>query len=226
MQASIEYVRYLEDCVAKLKAAQRSPALPAGEGSGLQTPSQAETQFNPSHRNSYGGSSQASPTDVDVDVDMTGGQSSEAPSPTFTAYTQHSQQHAQRHPSISPALLPTVASDESLRNRHNSYSSSASVATTTTDHHRHYSYSASVGALSAATSPAFGPQTHPTYAGYAHSIHSASGSTLTSPALLPQRDIDQEATAALLMLNQTDRRGTNGSNGAGRGMSVRDLLST
>lgn len=58
------------------------------------------------------------------------------------------------------------------------------------------------------------------------------GSTLTSPALGPlrERDLDQEATAALLMLN-SDRRGTvgtgadRGSNGSGRGMSVRDLLS-
>jgi hypothetical protein len=50
--------------------------------------------------------------------------------------------------------------------------------------------------------------------------------SLTSPALLPQRDrdMDQEATAALLMLN-TDRRGTHGGIG-GRGMSVKDLLST
>jgi hypothetical protein len=52
-------------------------------------------------------------------------------------------------------------------------------------------------------------------------------SALTSPALMPlresgERDLDQEATAALLMLN-TDRRGIPGS---GRGMSVRDLLSS
>jgi hypothetical protein len=50
---------------------------------------------------------------------------------------------------------------------------------------------------------------------------------LTSPALLPQRDrdMDQEATAALLMLN-TDRRGTHGNIGGRGGMSVKDLLST
>ncbi len=113
------------------------------------------------------------------DVEMTG---SEFPSPVNT-HPERSQR-----PSISPALLA-----EDSRHRHNSYSS------VSTDQ-RHYSYSAS-----ATTSPAFGPQA---YAGYAPSTHSASGSTLTSPALLPQRDLDQEATAALLMLNQTDRRGT------------------
>jgi hypothetical protein len=134
--------------------------------------------------------------DRSTDVEMVG---SEAPSPTFTANPGRSAQ-----PSISPALLP-----EDSRLRHNSQSSAS------TDH-RHYSYSAS-----ATTSPAFGPQVY----GYAQSTHSASNSTLTSPALLPQRDLDQEATAALLMLNQTDRRG-NGAGAAGRGMSVRDLLTT
>lgn len=57
---------------------------------------------------------------------------------------------------------------------------------------------------------------------------STSGSTLTSPALGPMRDrdLDQEATAALLMLN-TDRRGTTShSSIGGRGMSVKDLLSS
>lgn len=103
--------------------------------------------------------------------------------------------HSQR-PSQSPALLPY---DSHIR--HGSYSS-------TTDR-RHYSFS-----TSSTTSPSLGPTAYD----YARSA----GSTLTSPALLPQRDLDQEATAALLMLN-TDRRGTHGS--AGRGMSVQDLLS-
>lgn len=117
--------------------------------------------------------------------------------------------------------------------RHDSYVSLSAAAV---EHHRHYSYS------SATTSPAFGPQVGGYgAAGYAPSNHSAAGSTLTSPALGPmrERDLDQEAMAALLMLNN-DRRGTvsstnGGSNaaassgasgsGSGRGMSVRDLLS-
>jgi hypothetical protein len=119
---------------------------------------------------------------------------SEIPSPALTATHSRAQQ-----PSVSPILLAQDA-----LSRHNSRSS------TSTDY-RQYEY-----ATSASTSPAFGPQAYH----YPHGTHSASGSVLASPALPPQRDMDQEATAALLMLNQTDRRGT------GRGMSVRDLLST
>jgi hypothetical protein len=100
-------------------------------------------------------------------------------------------------PSVSPAILPQDSKD-----RQNSYSSTQ----------RHYSFS-----NSSVTSPSLTPGQ------YDYARSSAAGSTLTSPALLPQRDLDQEATAALLMLN-TDRRGTQGS--SGRGMSVKDLLST
>jgi len=104
-------------------------------------------------------------------------------------------------PSASPALVP-----QDSRHRQDSYSSAS------TDH-RHYSFSAS-----STTSPALGPAAYD-YARSAASI----GSALTSPALLPQRDMDHEATAALLMLN-ADRRGTQG-NMSGRGMSVKDMLS-
>jgi len=130
----------------------------------------------------------------DEDVEMTG---SEATSPNYQIVPNRSQQ-----PSISPALLA-----QDSRHRHASYSSASNDP-------RHYSYS-----TSSTTSPAFGPRAYE----YAIS-NSASNSTLPSPALLPQGDLDQEATAALLMLN-TDRRGTNGSV-SGRGMSVRDLLTT
>lgn len=130
------------------------------------------------------------------DVDMTG---SEERSPTWRGSHPRSQQ-----PSVSPAL---IGRDSGLN-----YNSRPSVSTD----QRHYSFSASGD-----VSPALGPQTYH----YAHSTHSASGSTLTSPALAPQRDVDQEATAALLMLNQIDRRGTNRTP-SGRGMSVRDLLTT
>ena len=127
-----------------------------------------------------------------ADVEMT---DSESRSPTFTDMTQQ--------PSASPALH-----GQDARPRQHSYSSLS------TDQ-RHYSFS-----TSANTSPAFGPRQHGL--GYVPSNASVSGSTLTSPALGPQNDLDQEATTALLMLN-TDRRGLNKD---GRGLSVRDLLST
>ncbi|KAK1974727.1 helix-loop-helix DNA-binding domain-containing protein [Colletotrichum cereale] len=217
LQASIEYVRYLEDCVAKLKAQHDASEARSPTESGLQTPA--------GRGGSWGSIPQFVPRyqeDPD-DVEMT---DSEAPSPTFPP-VQQQQLPQTRHsrsqqPSVSPALLPQ---DAGPRHRHDSYSS------VSTDHPRQYNY-----ATSTTTSPAFGPQT---YVGYGHG--SGLGSAVTSPALAPQRDLDQEATAALLMLN-SDRRGTVGDaitgagNGvgadagamrsAGRGMSVRDLLST
>lgn len=122
---------------------------------------------------------------------------SDGASPTYNAPAYS------KHPSVSPAIVP-----QDPNQRHNSYSSASNDL-------RHYSYS-----TSATTSPNFGPQS------YEYAISNASaGSTLTSPALLPQRDrdLDHEATAALMMLN-SDRRGTAGS-ASGRGMSVRDMLS-
>ncbi|EFY88687.1 HLH transcription factor, putative [Metarhizium acridum CQMa 102] len=179
LQASIDYVRYLEDCVAKLKAQH-----------GEKSREQAARNPLPSIRDFH-------PTfhaDPSGDVDMS---DSDTASPLFAAQPDHA------HPPISPALQP-----DDVRHRQQSYSS------VSTDQ-RHYSFSTSAGGAS----PAFGPQRHGVY-----SQSSASGSTLTSPALNPQSDLDQEASAALLMLTN-DRRGTNPALNA-RGLSVRDLLST
>lgn len=126
------------------------------------------------------------------DVDMT--DSSPGPSPVLTPNPITFQQ-----PMLSPALLAG-----SYRDHRGSLSSAPGGGSR---------------GNSATTSPALEPQGY----GYAHSLASIAGSALTSPALLPQRDrdLDQEATAALLMLNQTDRRGS-----IVRGMSVKDLLSS
>lgn len=183
-QASIEYVRYLEDCIARLKTQHNGELGPHPDNSDA-PPGYGNETFHPG-LDSLGREEDASP-----EVEMAG---SEIPSPALTATHPRSQQ-----PSVSPVLPAQVA-----QSRHNSYSSAS------TDYRQHeHSVSASV-------SPAFGPQTY----SYDHSLRSAPGSTLTSPALAPQRDMDEEASAVLLMLNQSDRRGT------GRGMRVRDLLST
>ncbi|KAK9439186.1 extensin [Metarhizium brunneum] len=178
LQASIDYVRYLEDCVAKLKAQHGEK----GREQAAHNPLPSIRDFHPTFH-----------ADPSGDVDMS---DSDTASPLFTAQPDHA------HPPISPGLQPDDA-----QHRKQSYSS------VSTDQ-RHYSFSTSAGA-----SPAFGPQPHAVY-----SQSSASGSTLTSPALNPQSDLDQEASAALLMLNN-DRRGTNPALNA-RGLSVRDLLST
>lgn len=193
-QASIDYVRYLEDCVTKLKAenGRRTP-IPATRDDYMPLPPAAREPYNPTgDYGTYHGEEEED-EDEDVDVEMT---SSEAPSPKYESVPSRS-----HHPSISPALLA-----QDSRNR------GASISSATNDY-RPYTYASST------TSPAFGPRPYE----YAIST-SASNSTLPSPALLPQRDIDQEATAALLMLN-ADRRGTNSSIG-GRGMSVKDLLTS
>ncbi|RYP74251.1 hypothetical protein DL770_007632 [Monosporascus sp. CRB-9-2] len=199
LQASIDYVRYLEDCISKLKS-QRDAETPAAAPAEFR-PSVPNTEELPEPDDGDGDGDGEEPEDVE----MTG---SEAPSPTFTATTHpHSKQ-----PSISPALLP----QDATRERQHSYSS----ASTTTDQ-RHYGYSSSTPS---ATSPLCGPRG---YGGYAGGTASASHSTLASPALAPQLE-DHEATAALLMLN-ADRRGViggGGGSGPARGMSVRDLLSS
>lgn len=70
--------------------------------------------------------------------------------------------------------------------------------------------------VSTLPSPAYGPQNTP--------LHGPRfGGYTTSPILLPDpKHPDHEATAALLMLNQQDRRNPS----SGRGMSVKDLLSS
>ncbi|KAF4453240.1 Sterol regulatory element-binding protein 2 [Fusarium austroafricanum] len=189
LQASIEYIRYLEDCVSKLKAQQEEDN--SQTESGRQTPTGRDRlpsirEFHPTF--------QEEPTG-DEDVEM---EDSEVTSPAMTAMSDRNA----RHSSISPALPP-----QDSRHRAQSYSSVSAD-------HRRYSYSVSAG-----TSPAFGPQIYG-QPHYARSDASAPGSALTSPALNPQSELDQEAMAALLMLNN-DRRDSKG-----RGLSVRDLLST
>ncbi|SPJ79141.1 uncharacterized protein FTOL_07532 [Fusarium torulosum] len=189
LQASIEYIRYLEDCVSKLKAQQEEDN--GQTESGRQTPTGRDRlpsirEFHPTF--------QGDPADDD-DVEM---EDSDVTSPAMTAM----QDPNARHPSASPALIP-----QDSRHRAQSYSSISTE-------NRRYSYSVSAG-----TSPAFGPQIYGA-PHYARSDASAPGSALTSPALNPQSELDQEAMAALLMLNN-DRRDSKG-----RGLSVRDLLST
>ncbi|KAI8963325.1 hypothetical protein F5Y11DRAFT_356411 [Daldinia sp. FL1419] len=187
LQASIEYVRYLEDCITKLKE-QRD------DQSAMPAPSQFK--LTPSNDTDiYDMDEDKDDEEGQDDVEMTG---SEAPSPVYAQTPVRSNQS-----SISPALVAQEA-----RGRHHSYSS---VST----EYRHYSYSGPSN-----TSPAFGSQGYLQHVGTASTSHS----TLTSPALRPQQEIDQEASVALLMLN-VDRRGT-ASGGSGRGMSVRDLLSS
>ncbi|KAM3443518.1 hypothetical protein MY4824_000404 [Beauveria thailandica] len=204
LQASIEYIRYLEDCVSQLKA-QHNGDHRGGDISPSSNPLPSIREFHPTFHG-----------DEPADVEMS---DSEAASPTFTArpdshhhhhrYPTPQQQQQQHHhqPSVSPALHAQDA-----RSRHHSYSSTTSTAGA--PEYRHHGFT-----LSATPSPAFGPQRHGPYA--RSSTSTSAASTVTSPALNPQTELDHEATAALLMLN-ADRRGTTAN---ARGLSVRDLLS-
>lgn len=226
LQASIEYIKYLEDCVARLQARHQSiPSELENAAKSLPTPSCQE----PFHSEAaFSFSVREVPPD-DVEMSDSSGGPSPASSPPLAATTSSHQ------PSVSPALQP----QQRLRDRHDSIS----FGVLSSDHQRHYSFSGS----SVTASPAsFGSGAH-LYGGNTGTLHdtrttSVSGPALTSPFLVARNDLDHEATAALLMLNQhtqTDRwtstTNTDGPAGAataatgtvrtGRGMSVRDLLS-
>lgn len=220
-------MRYLQDCIEKLKA-QRGDSC-------LETPTSLNDTQNERFQEPYDPDSEYNEIantpeeeQYSPDVEMTG--SDEAISPTFATYPS-STGNASHQSTESPNLIAQDSTASPFSHRHDSYSST-SIAV---DHHRHYSFSTTT------TSPAFGPQQTPVGAVWSmQSSHSAAPSTLTSPALGPlrERDLDQEATAALLMLN-SDRRGhtsaltrdsdinesSNTTRGKSRGMSVRDLLS-
>ena len=89
-------------------------------------------------------------------------------------------------------------------------------------HQKALSYSSSLSGL---PSPAVAPRGSANLGPYRH----YTSSTSTSPVLIPtsSKEADEEATAALMMLNK-DRRNTNSSShsSSGRGMSVKDLLSS
>lgn len=229
-------MRYLQDCIEKLQS--RDPQTPPDKtnmSSSFQpAPYNAEAEYQSHQRNDADRDDDDDEEEDEQqqhspDVEMAN-TADITPSPTFTntrpssatttVYSSSTHHHQYYQASTSPAL---GAQDGSAMHRHGSYASIHSA-----DHHRHYSFSTS--------SPSWG-------AGYilAPLPSTPGGSTLTSPALGPlreERDLDHEATAALLMLN-SDRRGTtvvrdggasssgsgSSSAGAGRGMSVRDLLS-
>jgi hypothetical protein len=240
LQASIEYMRYLQQCVDDLKEAHRS----AKEGP-PETTSPRDDRPTPAfertvgEENDEGGEDEE---DEDEDEEM-----SDAVSPKHIAQAEPKQSY--NFANASPAIYPSDRSVHSTTTSPNiypgdlrNYSANISPALQPSDPHRyHYSLGGSsirstVTSPCIQPSPAFNGQTpsqpfHNPFPSAPSSKNSISGSlvanfALTSPALAPQADReDHEATEALLMLN-TDRRSWNGErNAGGRGMSVRDLLS-
>lgn len=112
---------------------------------------------------------------------------------------------------VSPSFPTARSQDDSYRSPESITPSPAS------ENQSQYQASSYASSASTLPSPAFGPQRH-----YSHGSQSYfSLSTSTSPTIMPSPEQDQEATAALLMLNK-DRRNPKG----GRGLSVKDLLSS
>ncbi|KAL9587281.1 MAG: hypothetical protein Q9212_000328 [Teloschistes hypoglaucus] len=182
LQASIEYLRYLEQCVTDLKAATNLKTSPLN----VQHFTPTERQTNDEQEDED--------EDEDTDVEMTGRELL----PLQTA----------RQEQESPLTTP--------------FSTTASPAIEFLVGQKPVCH---VSSLAGLPSPALGSQTStgPDYIRpYAHSAS-------TSPTLAGKvsKEADEEATEALLMLKK-DRRNTNtsSSGSSGRGMSVKDLLSS
>jgi hypothetical protein len=230
-QASIEYMRYLQQCVDDLKVAHRSSrrASPA--------PTSPRTEPYPAPRTeTLHEDEEDEEDDGDEDEDMSDAVSPKHTSTAVAPNVKHSLITA------SPAMYPSDRSVYSTTTSpvlhpgdHRNYSAAISPALQPSDP-RHYSLASSIRSTATSpsiqASPACGGHT-PSQAVFHNPFHatlsnknSMSGPSggnfaLTSPALGPQPDReDHEATEALLMLN-TDRRSWNGG---GRGMSVKDLL--
>ena len=205
LQASIEYMRYLEQCLADLKTAHANCGASATQP---QLPS-----FSQIDR--HGDSTPTAATfrgDADEESDE---EMSDAPSPR--SVRPRSGSSIQSHQlSVSPAILPSAQTSPEILAKPSKFGSYGSV-------YQSHPHSARSSAL---PSPAFEPQTQASGPGG----YSTNFAPLTNPALRPQAEVmekdDHEATAALLMLN-TDRRSwsSSGGNANGRSMSVRDLLS-
>jgi hypothetical protein len=234
LQASIEYMRYLEQCVADLKTANQARLdSPSSVGSELAPPPLRRT-FDEDDEDDQEDEDEemkdvVSPTHVANAIPKSAYHVATA-SPAIYPSDRSVHSHST---TTSPAMLPQD------RN-YNYYSAHPSPALQPSDPHR-YSLT-SVTSPSILASPAFSAQASqtPSAAMFSNPFHTGPPSTgpipapgsahgaapfaLTSPALGPQADReDQIATEALMMLNSADRRSWTG-NGA-RGMSVKELLS-
>jgi hypothetical protein len=198
-------VRYLEDCITKLKAQCEQDT---STGTVAPTPT---AQFRFTRQEPYGDGDWHKRTegeveaeaeveeeaDEDGDVEMT--ENSEPPSPVLTEVVASRSDQS----SVSPALLAQDAQTQTPTQHYDPSHPS--------DYRHHY------GTVTTADR-----ETPPTAASKTDYPYPPQGTTLelprpslTSPTLRPQLEIDHEVSAALLMLG-SDRRA--------RGMSVRDLL--
>ncbi|KIW06831.1 uncharacterized protein PV09_02511 [Verruconis gallopava] len=200
LQASIEYMRYLEQCLADLKSAHSQCRASPHETNRPKLPPFSHVERR----------SETMPTGAnhaaDSDEEM-----SEATSPQFPRPQSAAASSVRSHqPSISPAILPSAQTSPEIISKPSKYG---------------YVYHS--GRSSALPSPAFEGQVQTS--GQAYSNFAPLTSPALGPQgenAKPMEKDDHEATAALLMLN-TDRRSWSGpseNRRSGRSMSVKDLI--
>lgn len=194
-KASIDYLRYLEDCLGDRHSGPRasssvaSSSLPARPNSGMDTTSDGVP----------------APVNGD-DVDEEDEEEVEEPQENAQPSPRYAQSDYYTSTFVSPALSATITSPAILGHQSSSYRPV----------HRQSNAGFELPSPSSTRIPgdrAYGPyHARP----YAQSPHGQSAqSTQPSPMLLPQSshssapsELDQEASAALLMLNASDRRGS------------------
>ncbi|OBT64563.1 hypothetical protein VE03_06348 [Pseudogymnoascus sp. 23342-1-I1] len=202
LQASIEYVRYLEDCIAQLKSQN-----------GVSTPTIASRRESTSIApHSYAASSSGASEASHTDTEMTTAPPAFPPPQQSTHHHQHHQtQQPQQisHQQPQPSQSPPLRAEDFQRTYSFSHSSSTSPAFGPQTYAPGAPAWLGSAASSALTSPALGPM--------------AEEETATVALMMLNGD--------WRMGEQREREGR-GEGGAGgevqrpRGMSVRDLLST
>ncbi|KAI1308071.1 hypothetical protein F5Y03DRAFT_110458 [Xylaria venustula] len=149
LQASIEYVRYLEDCITKLKAQHGQDSMPAT------TPA----EFRPAQRDKEGDWGAKPTSDAEEDIEMT---DSETPSPAYTPVvgpmTTTASTHSSHssHSSISPVPQRHLSVSSAEYQLYSNTNPGASAATS--PHQYPYPAGSSSTSHSALTSPALRPQ--------------------------------------------------------------------
>ena len=242
-QASIDYLRYLQQCVADLQAQNNSPRATTLSRPPARHENDDDDEIDEDEdEDVYAAAVDEGDEDEDEEMEDDAEDAEQSTTPAMRPY---------EHPG-SMVFLPPLSQIT------NPSTTSPSILSTRNGRHHSHSSASQAGFspyfLSNQTSPAFGPQLPHHMSAVNHALG------LGSPALKPtdsasalrsiaegaselsdqqryvhsspargERDPDHEATAALLMLNHDRRnRSTHQESESGRsnaGMSVRDLLS-
>ncbi|KAB8437382.1 hypothetical protein FH972_025061 [Carpinus fangiana] len=208
LQASIDYLRYLEDCIADLKS----------DGRDLRSAYSPQQRMDAQDHASPGASSDDE--DEDEDEEMPDSTEHNAPAPAPRVDTRTGSAASLHAPAPAQSEVPNAFTNYREQRHYSMVSSEAP--------------SPFLGAQNGGSRDWYGarPQSQSSYPA-SPTVHSSR----TSPMILPQAqssDIDREASAALLMLNASDRRTSMSQpakvlaevrQGNMKAISVKDLLS-